>query len=112
MPAGVSRVDVAMVETTPLPAPVGQVNSALGLGIFDHRGPGYQSPGFRGIYGEERNEFFLTQPSLVQRSVAQYMLEALHALLFIYGVGSACSHAIHRTDLYDRELIVKLAIAL
>lgn len=35
-------------------------DAATGLGIFDPRGPGYQSPGFRGIYGEERLEFELT----------------------------------------------------
>lgn len=34
-------------------------DAATGLGIFDPRGPGYQSAGFRGIYGEERAEFEL-----------------------------------------------------
>lgn len=34
-------------------------DAATGLGIFDPRGPGYQSAGFRGIYGEERLEFEL-----------------------------------------------------
>ena len=32
----------------------------LGAGLFDQRGPQYQSPGFRGIYGEERHQFFVT----------------------------------------------------
>lgn len=35
-------------------------DAATGLGIFDPRGPGYQSAGFRGIYGEERREFELS----------------------------------------------------
>ncbi len=34
-------------------------DAALGLGIFDQRGPAYQSTGFRGIYGAERAEFEL-----------------------------------------------------
>jgi hypothetical protein len=32
---------------------------SVGVGLFDWRGTEYQSPGFRGVYGEEDHEFFL-----------------------------------------------------
>ena len=32
----------------------------LGAGLFDQRGAHYQSRGFRGVYGEERNTFFVS----------------------------------------------------
>jgi hypothetical protein len=32
----------------------------LGAGLFDQRGAHYQSPGFRGVYGEERHQFFVS----------------------------------------------------
>ena len=51
MPAGVKRVEVALTKTTG--------NAVTGLGLFDQRGPGYGSKGFRGIYGEEFQEFFI-----------------------------------------------------
>ena len=51
----VNRIDVAVTH---------DVNNSsvvkLGAGLFDHRGAQYQSPGFRGIYGEERNQFFVS----------------------------------------------------
>lgn len=45
VPPGATRIEVA-VETTP--------RAEVELGLFDTRGPGYRSPGFRGIYGPER----------------------------------------------------------
>lgn len=46
VPPGATRID-ASVETTP--------RAEVELGLFDARGPGYGSPGFRGIYGPERS---------------------------------------------------------
>lgn len=51
VPAGVNRIDIRATKSNP--------QAKTGLGLFDHRGAGYQSPGFRGIYGEERAEFFV-----------------------------------------------------
>ncbi len=51
VPPGVARVDVSARS-----APSG---AKLGVGLFDARGTAYQSPGFRGIYGEERDTFFV-----------------------------------------------------
>lgn len=51
VPRGVNRVAVSMAKNPP--------NASLGIGLFDQRGPHYQSPGFRGVYGEERAEFFV-----------------------------------------------------
>lgn len=51
VPAGVDRIDVTMRRSKP---------AQLGVGLFDWRGPGYQSPGFRGVYGDERADFFVT----------------------------------------------------
>ena len=51
MPAGVKRVEVTLTKTTG--------NAVTGLGLFDQRGPGYGSKGFRGIYGEEFQELFI-----------------------------------------------------
>jgi len=53
VPAGVSRVTVKVSKDDRS----GQAR--IGAGLFDQRGPGYQSGGFRGIYGEERSEFFV-----------------------------------------------------
>ncbi len=52
VPSGVNRVDVVVTKS------VG--DAVTGAGLFDHRGAGYQSPGFRGVYGEERNAFFVS----------------------------------------------------
>lgn len=38
----------------------------MGLGLFDHRGPQYQSDGFRGIYGAERSACFVTATDAAQ----------------------------------------------
>ena len=38
----------------------------LGAGLFDARGTAYQSPGFRGIYGEERSAFFVAADAASQ----------------------------------------------
>ncbi len=51
MPAGVQRMEVELTKTTG--------NAVTGLGLFDQRGPGYGSKGFRGIYGEEFQELFI-----------------------------------------------------
>ena len=51
VPHGVNRIDVAVTK-------VGDAKT--GAGLFDQRGAGYQSAGFRGIYGEERNAFFVS----------------------------------------------------
>lgn len=48
VPDGVNRVAVRVASNT---------GAKLGAGLFDHRGAGYQSAGFRGVYGEERSEF-------------------------------------------------------
>jgi len=53
VPGGVNRVAVNMDE--------GQGGrAAIGIGLFDQRGAGYDSPGFRGLYGEEKNDFFVS----------------------------------------------------
>lgn len=50
VPANVNRIDVKITK---------QGTATTGVGLFDERGSGYQSAGFRGIYGEERSEFFV-----------------------------------------------------
>lgn len=52
VPRGVQRIDVAMSKSND--------QAKLGIGLFDHHGTGYQSPGFRGVYGEERSSFFVS----------------------------------------------------
>ncbi|GAA2502312.1 CehA/McbA family metallohydrolase [Terrabacter carboxydivorans] len=52
VPRGVQRLDVSMSKS--------DSSAALGIGLFDARGAGYQSEGFRGIYGEERSSFFVS----------------------------------------------------
>lgn len=34
-------------------------DASVGVGLFDHREAGYQSSGFRGVYGAERSSFFV-----------------------------------------------------
>lgn len=50
VPKGVNRIDAAF--------PKGE-SRKIGLGLFDQRGSGWQSPGFRGIAGEERKSVFV-----------------------------------------------------
>ncbi|MPY78281.1 MAG: hypothetical protein GEV04_07265 [Actinophytocola sp.] len=50
VPAGVNRVAVSMTKSA---------DAAVGIGLFDQRGPDYGSPGFRGVYGEEDSSFFV-----------------------------------------------------
>jgi hypothetical protein len=57
VPAGVNRVSVELTKAG---------DAALGVGLFDEQGPGYQSPGFRGIYGEERSAFFVAADAASQ----------------------------------------------
>lgn len=52
VPTGIKRVAVKLALT-----PEGGAN--VGVGLFDWRGTEYQSPGFRGVYGEENHEFFV-----------------------------------------------------
>jgi hypothetical protein len=62
VPPGVNRLDVRIDK---------QGDAVTGLGIFDARGSHYATlerpNGFRGIYGEERGEFFLS-PSAASQS--------------------------------------------
>lgn len=50
VPPGVTRLDVSMGANR---------WAHLGIGLFDTRGAGHASPGFRGITGAERREVFL-----------------------------------------------------
>jgi len=50
VPPGVNRIDAA----------INKGGLSLGFGVFDERGPDYQSPGFRGVFGGEDAAFFLT----------------------------------------------------
>ncbi|MGB9376334.1 MAG: hypothetical protein WCB04_02360, partial [Mycobacteriales bacterium] len=61
VPAGVNRIDVSVTK------PGG--DAVTGAGLFDERGSGYQSAGFRGIYGEERSEFFVAAHAASQSFV-------------------------------------------
>ena len=48
--SGVTRLDVSMSTDR---------GAFLGIGLFDGRGHDYQSPGFRGLAGAERQQFFV-----------------------------------------------------
>ena len=52
---GVSRVAVGLTKSNP--------ETKVGVGLFDWRGAGYQSPGFRGVYGEESSEIHVARGS-------------------------------------------------
>jgi len=54
VPPGIARIDVGM---TPPP------RAKVGVGLFDGRGCHFSSPGFRGVYGSERHEFFVAADS-------------------------------------------------
>ncbi|HEX6077002.1 MAG TPA: CehA/McbA family metallohydrolase [Micromonosporaceae bacterium] len=54
VPDGVNRVSVSLHK----PA-----DASVGIGLFDHRGPEYGSPGFRGVYGDEAGSFFVAADS-------------------------------------------------
>lgn len=55
IPRGVNRVGVGLTKNNP--------ETKVGVGLYDWRGAGYQSPGFRGIYGEESSRFFVASGS-------------------------------------------------
>jgi len=50
VPPGIARLDVSLTRDR---------QARVGIGLFDPRGHGFQSPGFRGIAGRERTDFFL-----------------------------------------------------
>jgi predicted metal-dependent phosphoesterase TrpH len=54
VPPGIARIDVSMVPPAPAKA---------GIGLFDARGCHFSSPGFRGVYGSERYDFFVAADS-------------------------------------------------
>ena len=58
VPPGTARIDVRLDKDNP--------SASLGVGLFDQRGAGYQSPGFRGIYGTERSSFFVAPDAASQ----------------------------------------------
>lgn len=58
VPEGATRVDVSMTKS--------DENGKLGIGLFDARGSGYQSEGFRGIFGEERSSFHVSAASATE----------------------------------------------
>lgn len=58
VPRGVTRIDVSLRKSV--------AETKVGVGLFDARGAGYQSPGFRGIYGEERSRFFVARDAASQ----------------------------------------------
>ena len=39
---------------------VARGHASFGIGLFDPRGAAYQSPGFRGVYGSERHDFWVS----------------------------------------------------
>jgi len=51
VPRGVARIAVRLTKDNP--------ETKVGVGLFDRRGPGYESPGFRGVFGEEKGAFFV-----------------------------------------------------
>jgi hypothetical protein len=54
VPEGVNRISVSMRRPG---------DASVGIGLFDHRGPEYGSPGFRGVYGDEASSFFVAADS-------------------------------------------------
>lgn len=54
---GVNRIDIRLTKSG---------EASVGVGLFDQRGVQYQSAGFRGVYGEERSEFFVGPGSASQ----------------------------------------------
>lgn len=62
VPAGVQRIDAAFDAGSP--------ETKLGIGVFDARGTAFGSPGFRGISGEERREFFVAEDGATPGFVA------------------------------------------
>lgn len=52
VPSDVRRIDVDLRKD--------RDDTNVGVGLFDARGPQYGSDGFRGVYGAERSEFFVT----------------------------------------------------
>lgn len=55
VPRDANRVAVGLTKSNP--------ETKVGVGLFDWRGAEYQSPGFRGVYGEESSEFYVARGS-------------------------------------------------
>ena len=51
VPRGVNRIDAKLTK---------EGDASVGVGLFDQRGIEYESPGFRGVFGAESNEFFVS----------------------------------------------------
>lgn len=57
VPGDVNRIDVSVTK---------QGDAITGVGLFDQQGAGYQSAGFRGVYGEERSQLYVAADSASQ----------------------------------------------
>lgn len=62
VPDGVNRITVKITKGSP--------DAKTGAGLFDERGAAYGSRGFRGIYGEEVNDFYVASDSASRAFVA------------------------------------------
>lgn len=79
VPSGVNRIDVRLERRGP---------AGLGIGLFDQRGAGYQSPGFRGILGRERDTFFVSAdraspsflPGTIEPGIWTLIVPVFHAV--------------------------------
>jgi len=58
VPRGVTRIEGELTKSTQ--------ETKVGVGLFDCRGAAYQSPGFRGVYGEERSHFWVARDAASQ----------------------------------------------
>lgn len=59
VPETVRRIDIVLSKNP-------EEGASVGLGLFDHRGPHYQSEGFRGVYGAERKSCYVTATDAAQ----------------------------------------------
>ena len=57
VPPGVSRIDGTVSASR---------RTLVGIGLFDARGCEFQSPGFRGVHGSERPDFFVATDSAAE----------------------------------------------
>lgn len=62
IPAGITRLDVEIAYTDKISAePMVEGGNTIDLGLFDERGNGWMSPGFRGWSGSERLHVFISE---------------------------------------------------
>ena len=97
VPEGVHRVDIDLSKS-------GDTSTSVGLGPFDHRGPQYQSDGFRAVCGAERDSCYVTATDATQSFLPRPVEPGIRTMLVpVFERRTPATIAVTVTLTYGRE---------